>query len=174
MCAWVMTMALTASPWRFTISRTSGMLSPGSITMASRVCSSPTIQQLHCSTPTHRISWIMTELYTRRYDRRAQRTHAVDAHHFGSDADWRRALRPPGDRARARVAAGGSAGLARRRHGRALPLVALSGDAAADGHGHLQHGHESRPRISLSIAAGHEAASGAARVRRRASHCETE
>src|SRR5882672_5503069 len=172
MCACVMTMALTLSPCRFTMARISGMLSPGSITMASRVCSSPKIEQLHCSTPTRRISWIMTELYTRRYDRRAQRTHAVDAHHFGGYPGWRRALRAPGDRARDGVAAARSAGFARRRHGRPLPLAAISGDAAAHRHRHLQHGHEYGPRAALSIAAGDKAAAGAARVRRRAAYRE--
>src|SRR5258705_7461523 len=140
MCACVMTMALTESPWRLTISRISGMLSPGSITMASRVCSSPKMEQLHCNTPTRRISWIMTELYTRRYDRRAQRTHAVDAHHFGGHTGRRHALRPPGDRARDRILDGRTAGFARRRHGGPLPLATLFGDAAAHRHRHLQHG----------------------------------
>src|SRR5258707_494720 len=167
MCACVMTMALTLSPCRFTISRISGMLSPGSITIASRVCSSPKIEQLHCKTPTRRISWIMSELYTRRYDRRAQRTHAVDAHHFGSYAGWRHALRAAGDRARDRIATGRSAGFAGRCDGCPLPLAALSGYAAAHRHRYLQHGHEYGPRAPLSIAARDQAASGAARVRGR-------
>src|SRR5258707_13732987 len=36
----------------------SAMSSPGSITIASLVCSSPKIEQLHCSMPTGRISCI--------------------------------------------------------------------------------------------------------------------
>ncbi len=39
------------------------MLSPGSITIASRVVSSPMMEQLHCKGPTGRISWIMALLY---------------------------------------------------------------------------------------------------------------
>src|SRR5215831_13661439 len=38
---------------------TSSMSSPGSTTMASRVVSSPMIEQLHSSGPTGRISWII-------------------------------------------------------------------------------------------------------------------
>jgi hypothetical protein len=41
---------------------TSSMSSPGSMTMASRVVSSPMIEQLHCSGPTGKISWIMLPL----------------------------------------------------------------------------------------------------------------
>src|SRR6266498_2683382 len=40
------------------------MLSPGSMTMASRLSSSPKMEQLHCRIPTGRISWIITRLYT--------------------------------------------------------------------------------------------------------------
>src|SRR5260370_20029865 len=39
--------------------------SPGSTTMASRVPSSPKMEQLHCSIPTGRISWIITRVYSR-------------------------------------------------------------------------------------------------------------
>ncbi len=35
------------------------MSSPGSITMASCVASSPMMEQLHCNGPTGMISWIM-------------------------------------------------------------------------------------------------------------------
>jgi len=37
---------------------------PGSTTRASRLCSSPKIEQLHCNIPTGRISWIIRRLYT--------------------------------------------------------------------------------------------------------------
>src|SRR5882672_12085701 len=40
------------------------MSSPGSTTIASRVCSSPNTEQLHASIPTVRISWIISRLYT--------------------------------------------------------------------------------------------------------------
>src|SRR5690349_5891299 len=40
------------------------MLSPGSTTRPSRVCSSPKIEQLQASMPTGRISWIICRLYT--------------------------------------------------------------------------------------------------------------
>jgi len=40
------------------------MSSPGSTTRASRLCSSPKIEQLHCNIPTGRISWIIRRLYT--------------------------------------------------------------------------------------------------------------
>src|SRR6185437_3171935 len=43
---------------------TSSMSSPGSTTMASRVVSSPMIEQLHASGPTGRISWIIKQLAT--------------------------------------------------------------------------------------------------------------
>src|ERR1700735_4735396 len=39
------------------------MSSPGSMTMASFVFSSPTTEQLHCSGPTGKISWIMNPSY---------------------------------------------------------------------------------------------------------------
>src|SRR5664280_2010195 len=39
------------------------MSSPGSMTMASFVCSSPITEQLHCSGPTGKISWIMVPNY---------------------------------------------------------------------------------------------------------------
>ena len=38
------------------------MSSPGSMTMASRVVSSPMMEQLHCRGPTGKISWIMGTL----------------------------------------------------------------------------------------------------------------
>src|ERR1700716_811627 len=59
MCACVITMALTVSPWRCSTSRMLSISSPGSITIASRVASSPKIEQLHWSIPTGRISWII-------------------------------------------------------------------------------------------------------------------
>src|ERR1041385_5209911 len=40
--------------------------SPGSTTMASRDCSSPKMEQLHCSIPTGKISCITFRFYTRR------------------------------------------------------------------------------------------------------------
>src|SRR6266404_242415 len=59
MWAWVMTICFTFSLcWR-TMARTSSILSPGSMTMASCVVSSPMIEQLHCSGPTGRILWII-------------------------------------------------------------------------------------------------------------------
>src|SRR5215471_8210023 len=116
----------------------------------------------------------MAELYTRRYGRRVERTHAVDAHHFGCRAGWRHALCPPRDRARDRVPPGPTTGFARRCHGRPLPLAALSGDAAAYRHRYLQHGHEFRPRTPLSIPAGNEAHSGPSRICGRLAHRETE
>src|SRR6266545_8291057 len=39
--------------------------SPGSTTIPSRVLSSPNTEQLHCSMPTGRISWIITRVYSR-------------------------------------------------------------------------------------------------------------
>ena len=60
MWAWVMTIAFTCSPCFSRMARMSSILSPGSTTMASRVCSSPKIEQLHCSMPTGRISWIIS------------------------------------------------------------------------------------------------------------------
>src|SRR4051812_31129074 len=65
MCACVITIAFTVSLCRATISRMLSISSPGSTTMASRVLSSPTIEQLHCSIPTGRISWIITRVYSR-------------------------------------------------------------------------------------------------------------
>src|SRR5262249_58154099 len=59
MCAWVMTICFSVSRSRRRMSRMSSIWSPGSITMASRVCSSPMIEQLHCRGPTGRILWIM-------------------------------------------------------------------------------------------------------------------
>src|ERR1035441_5550868 len=41
------------------MARTSSISSPGSMTMASCVVSSPMTEQLHCSGPTGRILWIM-------------------------------------------------------------------------------------------------------------------
>src|SRR5450759_928554 len=59
MWAWVMTICFTCSLcWR-TMARMSSMSSPGSMTMASCVVSSPMIEQLHCSGPTGRILWII-------------------------------------------------------------------------------------------------------------------
>jgi len=51
-----MTIAFTRKACLARIARMSSMLSPGSITIASRVCSSPKMEQLHCSKPTGRIS----------------------------------------------------------------------------------------------------------------------
>src|SRR5437588_7074628 len=45
------------------MARMSSIWSPGSITMASRDCSSPTMEQLHCSGPTAMISWITLLIY---------------------------------------------------------------------------------------------------------------
>src|ERR1043166_8954317 len=62
-------MAFTGSPCLRSTAKMSSMVSPGSITMASRDCSSPKIEQLHCSIPTGRISWIIhPRLYTRGMD----------------------------------------------------------------------------------------------------------
>src|SRR5262245_5242460 len=54
-----MTIVLTFSLCLATSVRISAMSSPGSMTMASRVASSPRIEQLHCNIPTGRISWII-------------------------------------------------------------------------------------------------------------------
>src|ERR1700676_725355 len=59
MCAWVMTICFTCRLCLRTSARMLWISSPGSITMASRVLSSPMMEQLHCSAPTGRISWIM-------------------------------------------------------------------------------------------------------------------
>src|SRR5271169_285453 len=64
MCACVITMDVTLREWRASTAMISSMLSPGSITTASRDCSSPKIEQLHCNIPTGRISWIIRRLYT--------------------------------------------------------------------------------------------------------------
>src|SRR5271157_1089726 len=64
MCACVITMAFTVSPCLSTTSKTRAISSPGSTTSASRLCSSPKIEQLHCNIPTGRISWIIRRLYT--------------------------------------------------------------------------------------------------------------
>src|ERR1039458_1872594 len=64
MWACVITMAFTVSPCFSTTSKTRAISSPGSTTSASRLCSSPKIEQLHCNIPTGRISWIMNRLYT--------------------------------------------------------------------------------------------------------------
>src|SRR4029078_6807524 len=83
----------------------------------------------------------LTRLYTRRYDRRAQRDHAVAAHQFGSGAGRRRAIRAPGDRAGAGIITYAGPGDAGRRHGRAIPVTALSGDAFSPRHRHLPLTH---------------------------------
>src|SRR5450755_3903083 len=67
MCAWVITIAFTVNKWRFSMARISSILSPGSITMASRDCSSPKIEQLHWSTPTGRTSWIISSIVSGLY-----------------------------------------------------------------------------------------------------------
>src|SRR5271170_4625820 len=61
-CAWVTTICLRVSPCLARRSRMSGILSPGSMTIASRVASSPTMVQLHCSAPTGKVSRIMNSL----------------------------------------------------------------------------------------------------------------
>src|SRR5271157_5311682 len=127
-----MTIAFTVSPCRRTTSSTSSILSPGSTTMQSRVASSPKIEQLHCSIPTGRISWIMPRLYTlggRRnyeaYARHTDRDHALDAHLLDGDARRGYSLRTPGDGALHRHARPGRAGSA-LRPGRG-PLPAAGG-----------------------------------------------
>src|ERR1700675_1781965 len=60
MWACVMMICFTVSPCRPTMASTSSIWSPGSMTRASRLSSSPTTQQLPCRGPTGRISWIMT------------------------------------------------------------------------------------------------------------------
>src|SRR5579859_3121816 len=54
-----MTIAFTRSPCFSRMARIPSILSPGSITSASCVSSSPKMEQLHCSRPTGRISWII-------------------------------------------------------------------------------------------------------------------
>src|SRR5436190_21073757 len=54
-----MMICFTVSPRLWINASTSSMSSPGSITRASRVPSSPITEQLHCKGPTGRISWIM-------------------------------------------------------------------------------------------------------------------
>src|SRR5579864_6549943 len=46
------------------MARMSSIWSPGSMTMASWVCSSPRMEQLHCSGPTGKILWIITICYS--------------------------------------------------------------------------------------------------------------
>src|SRR5271166_3461597 len=58
-----MTICFTVRPWRCTTAITSSMSSPGSMTRASFVCSSPVTEQLHCSGPTGKISWIIISTY---------------------------------------------------------------------------------------------------------------
>src|SRR6266481_1247313 len=52
MWAWVITICLSVSPSSRRIARIPSISSPGSMTMASYVCSSPMMEQLHCSGPT--------------------------------------------------------------------------------------------------------------------------
>src|SRR5450631_2396358 len=62
-------MLFTCSACLSRIARISSILSPGSITIASCDCSSPKIEQLHCSMPTGRISWIIfRSVYSRSMD----------------------------------------------------------------------------------------------------------
>src|ERR1039458_1243017 len=70
MCAWVMRICLTVSLCRWRTARMRGISSPGSTTMASPDASSPRMEQLHCSAPAGRTSWIMVNL---RRPRRAGR-----------------------------------------------------------------------------------------------------
>src|SRR6185369_9543704 len=93
MCACVMTIAFTFSACLARMAMMSSMLSPGSMTMASRVCSSPKIEQLHCSMPTGRISWIIARLYTQAYDRSVQCDDAMAAYQLDDVASWRRVVR---------------------------------------------------------------------------------
>src|SRR5580765_1519590 len=59
---------------------TSSMSSPGSMTMASRVCSSPTTEQLHCNGPSGKISWIIISSYqTPRFWRNMRQVSCVSA-----------------------------------------------------------------------------------------------
>src|SRR5215471_1498021 len=90
MCACVITIDFTVSPCRCTISRMLSISSPGSTTMASRVVSSPKIEQLHCNMPTGRISWIIR--YPIVYSRYGRYPDAVDAvgSHFQRDYAHRR------------------------------------------------------------------------------------
>src|SRR5580704_17229253 len=59
MWAWVMTICFTCRLCLRTRARMFWISSPGSITMAFRVLSSPMIEQLQCNGPTGRISWII-------------------------------------------------------------------------------------------------------------------
>src|SRR6185437_6778046 len=59
MCACVMTICFSESFSSRRICKMSSIWSPGSITMASCVCSSPSTEQLHCSGPTGNTLWII-------------------------------------------------------------------------------------------------------------------
>src|SRR3989338_5417318 len=58
MWAWVTTMYFVVKLCRRSTARTCSASSPGSMTTSSRVSASPTMEQLHCSQPTGRISWM--------------------------------------------------------------------------------------------------------------------
>src|ERR1700678_1352784 len=65
--------------------------SPGSITTASPLASSPKIEQLHFSSPTSRISWIMIVYsnYGPNSARGARDLRAMDSHRFSGYVDRR-------------------------------------------------------------------------------------
>src|ERR1700678_1323678 len=90
MCAWVITMAVTFKPWRARTSRMLDISSPGSTTMASQACSSPKMEQLHCSGPTGRISWIICILYW--YARSFCELATLASHRVHDDIAWRHDL----------------------------------------------------------------------------------
>src|ERR1700722_8845558 len=87
MWAWVITMAVNLRLWRVRISRILEISSPGSTTMASRVCSSPKMEQLHCNGPTGRISWIICILYW--YARRICDHAPLASYRFHDNIAWR-------------------------------------------------------------------------------------
>ncbi len=62
MCACVITIIFTVNWCLARIASISLMSSPGSTTIASRVTSSPKIEQLHCNCPTGNISWIISSI----------------------------------------------------------------------------------------------------------------
>src|SRR5580704_88277 len=70
--------------------------SPGSMTMASPLLSSPKIEQLHCSAPTGRISWIIIVYsnYGPYFTRGARRVRAMDPHRVRRGLDRRVYLCP--------------------------------------------------------------------------------
>src|SRR6185437_3738367 len=109
MCACVMTIAVTRRAWRCRMARMASMSSPGSTTMASRVASSPKTEQLHCSIPTGRISWIIRPIVYSGHAGHSHDHHALGAYFLSRDACRQSVVCAAGGDACAERLAGGRA-----------------------------------------------------------------